>query len=347
LLDSLLQETHVRKLAMLLNFSTNAEEHGNRLREVFQSFEVDSKTLLFSASTAEQIVVPGSVKLFSPFLRELVASQSFSTENQILLILPDCSPTSIKHLINLLSDGCTQTSADVDVETILQVARMLEIDIKNISYDDININDLKIGVEEHEKCEKQPDDEYYEDIVKEEMDKDDLKTFSVKSLKIANFAKADLAIPNVNQSQSLESNADSSSNLEIISNIKTLEQSNLDISSLDIPNLGQLKNGHYTVQNQCLASKKVDRSKSEFKKSSFNNENKLAENKTSSLRELEAIFSQGNSFKCNFCEKRFSRKWELLKHCSNVHQRRPYGCLFCESSFLKMQSLKKHIMKCH
>ena len=121
---------------MLLNFCTNASEHGNRLEQVFRSFEADGKTLVFSASTAEHLEVPISVQLFSPFLREIFASQTLSIDNQTLIILPDCSPTSIKHLINLLSHGSTQTSTEEDVETIRKVAKMLGIDLKNLSYDD-------------------------------------------------------------------------------------------------------------------------------------------------------------------------------------------------------------------
>jgi len=223
---------------MLLNFSTNSEEHGNLLKQVFQSFEADSKTLFFSASTAEQIEVPTSVRLFSPLLRELIASQTFSTDHQTLIIVPDCSSTSIKHLINLLSSGCTQTTTDVDVETIIQDAKMLGIDLQNISYDDsTETGQVKVEIKEAEI-----QDEYYEDNVKKEMGEDGLKTLLVKSLKIASFAKADLAIQNVNQNKCLESKADFSSKSELMIDIKVFEQSNLGVSlsSPDIPHLGQL-----------------------------------------------------------------------------------------------------------
>jgi len=137
---------------MLLNFSTTAEEHENRLEQVSRSFEAECKGLVFSTSSiAEQLEVPGSVKLFSPLLRELIASQTFSTDHQTLIIVPDCSSTSIKHLINLLSSGCTQTTTDVDVETIIQDAKMLGIDLKNISHDDISeTGTVKVEIEEGE-----------------------------------------------------------------------------------------------------------------------------------------------------------------------------------------------------
>ena len=335
---------------MLLNFTTNASEHGNRLEKVFRSFNnADNKTFVLSASTAEQIEVPTSFKLFSPFLRELIASLTFSTEPQTFISLPDCSPTSIKDLINLLSHGSTQASTEVgDVETIIEVAKMLGIDLKNLAYYDVNKNDLG-KVEIGEEGDIQAADEYYEDNFLEDTKKE-VKSQIIK----ASFATADLAVPNIVQFSSKSvipsilpavtprvSDAVQSSvkeeqrkfieedvrNLALMRNRKRSDTADSSKANLDIPNL---------VHLYCPLCE-----------TSFNNENELAEHKTTSIRhKLTAVLRQGTSFQCKICQKKSISQWELLNHCLKVHGRRPYECMLCEYSATTIKKFKKH-MKFH
>ena len=83
--------------------------HGHHLKQVFRLFEADGNTTVFSTSTAEQLEVPKSFKLFSPFLRELVASQTLSTDNQTLIIFSVATgvgiPTFSRYTDNQANQG--------------------------------------------------------------------------------------------------------------------------------------------------------------------------------------------------------------------------------------------------
>ena len=134
---------------MLLNFWSSLSEHAGRLKQIIRSFgAADDTLLIFSASQSEQVEVPTTLTFVSPLLRDIIASITLCSET-LTITTPACSSTSIKHLTSLLSDGCTQFSPHVeDVEAIIEVGKMVGIDLKNLTYDEVTKTVEGEGVEE-------------------------------------------------------------------------------------------------------------------------------------------------------------------------------------------------------
>jgi len=185
---------------MLLNFRATTSEHVNRLEQVISSVDAGCKNIVCSTSQSEHVEIPFKILFYSPFLREMVASVPLLNESQTV-IMPDCfSASVIKHLVSLLSDGYTQISQTKENKpTIIDVAKMLGIDLSNLTYDEsTNSSQIKKEPEEREAQEIQPDYEYYEDNIPEV--KEEMKN---GKLKISAFARVGSDIPNVIQNQCL------------------------------------------------------------------------------------------------------------------------------------------------
>jgi len=185
---------------MLFNFRATTSEHVNRLEQVISSVDAGCKNIVCSTSQSEHVEIPFKILFYSPFLREMFASVPFLSESQTV-IMPDCfSASVIKHLVSLLSDGYTQISQTKENKpTIIDVAKMLGIDLSNLTYDEsTNSSQIKKEPEEREAQEIQPDYEYYEDNIPEV--KEEMKN---GKLKISAFARVGSDIPNVIQNQCL------------------------------------------------------------------------------------------------------------------------------------------------
>ena len=54
------------------------------------------------------------------------------------------------------------------------------------------------------------------------------------------------------------------------------------------------------------------------------------------------------TFKCDSCDKSFSRHDHLKRHTATVHEGlRNYGCAFCEKSYSRPDHLKNHVSTVH
>merc|ERR1719469_1795186 len=72
------------------------------------------------------------LSMISPILLPLLSSSTLPT-----LILPDCSSSSIKHLLNIITNGFTLSDSVSYKNTndIVETSQLLEINIANLSYD--------------------------------------------------------------------------------------------------------------------------------------------------------------------------------------------------------------------
>lgn len=59
--------------------------------------------------------------------------------------------------------------------------------------------------------------------------------------------------------------------------------------------------------------------------------------------------TDSHPYKCEKCEKRFSRRDHLRTHEKNIHgeDAGPFACMICAQMYKNSESLRKHIAKFH
>ena len=51
---------------------------------------------------------------------------------------------------------------------------------------------------------------------------------------------------------------------------------------------------------------------------------------------------------CEYCEKKFSKKEELMQHLEIIHFKDlPYDCKECQKNFSNMEDMRTHLQKYH
>jgi len=175
---------------MNINFRSDEAGHAKLLLEALRSFnEIDHEFHVFPMD-GHILKVQRSFKLFSPFLGEIIDSLPL-TNDVPNIILPDCSATSICHLVDLLTKGCTKPCEDV--QAVIDVGKVLNIDVKNLVVDDQTILSKVInGEDELEDGEIKDIEEDYLPLVETQEHKR-----VVAEIKIAQFSTAFISVPNV------------------------------------------------------------------------------------------------------------------------------------------------------
>ena len=161
------------------------------LKEALKSFDEKDTDYRLYAMWGHSLKIPRCFKLFSHFLGDIIDSCPLVQEVPTI-IMPDFPVNSIKHLINLLTKGFTQSQDDQDVKDIIEVAKVLNIDLKNLVYD-----------EQTKQAEPTKFDELEEGEIEDEegllLMAQEPKLIIVKKIgiKIASFAKASSSDPNI------------------------------------------------------------------------------------------------------------------------------------------------------
>ena len=63
---------------------------------------------------------------------------------------------------------------------------------------------------------------------------------------------------------------------------------------------------------------------------------------------VRGVHQQEKRYSCDYCEKKYFFKSELLKHVDNMHEKKTkFKCEKCDKSFTHRQSLKKHNYEMH
>jgi len=176
---------------MKINFRSDEAGHAKFLQEALSSFnEVDQEFQVF-AMGGHILKVERSFKLFSPFLSDIIDSLPL-TNNVPNIILPDCSAASLIHLVDILTKGYTK--ACKDVQAVIDVGKVLGIDVKNMGIDEQNVRsevtaDVDIDLEDGEIEDSEED---YSPMTKKQ------ENISVGTgIKLAPFSKAFMSVPNV------------------------------------------------------------------------------------------------------------------------------------------------------
>ncbi len=64
------------------------------------------------------------------------------------------------------------------------------------------------------------------------------------------------------------------------------------------------------------------------------------------LKMSNMIFFKKNS--CDYCEKTFSKKEELMQHLQIIHYKDlPYDCKICNENFSNMEDMRTHLQRYH
>ena len=150
---------------MFTNFHSNRDIHEELLVNVLSSIEKDDNYFKLIPKDGESLEISRSLRLFSPFLSDLI--NSFYNVNEVpAIIIPDCSSTSIIHLLQILTKGFTnvQVSPDavVHVKGIIEAAEMFNIDIKNLIFDEREESNDKLIDIKSEKEDGEIDDDVEE-----------------------------------------------------------------------------------------------------------------------------------------------------------------------------------------
>jgi len=159
---------------MFINFQSNEAVHANLLQAALNSF--DGKDFKLTAK-GNVLNISQILKIFSPFLRNIVDSIPLVDEVPTI-ILPDCSSTSITHLVNILTTSSTnipvsRATPGEEKKSILEVAKVLGINLRNLVVEKVSeaVIDMKVKLEyfetENVKAEKltNVEDLYYDQNV--------------------------------------------------------------------------------------------------------------------------------------------------------------------------------------
>jgi len=190
------QQTGLYSKDVIINFRSSEARHFMLLREALRSFDGKDTDFKLCAMGGHTLNTPRCFKLFSHFLSDIIDSCP-PVQEVPTIILPDCPVNSIKHLLNLLTKGFTQSrEGDHDVRDIIEVANVLKIDIKNLVYDDQTKQAEPMKVDELEEGEIEEGE--IEDVEEDFLLMEQEQKFGNKiGIKIASFAEVNSSNPNI------------------------------------------------------------------------------------------------------------------------------------------------------
>ena len=358
---------------MSINFRSSEAGQFMILKEALRSFNEKDTDFRLYAMWGHSLKIPRCFKLFSHFLSDIIDSCPLVQEVPTI-ILPDFPVNSIKHLINLLTKGSTLSQDDQDVEDIIEIANVLNIDIKNLVYDEHTIKQGKPPVEELEDLEEGET---------EDGEEHKLKFVKKIGIQIASFAKANSFNPNImtngkNKKKKKKCKKSFGSEAALETHLKMTcehlhgnEEDNLPMAqepklkvvqkiethkaSLDGSNPNITSGRNIDINFQCPECKLFlenshglethlkmkhghDRSKKKCRCDIcckvFWSTSKLLAHK-----EIHKI--------CEVCGKKFLSIKSMLSHFKIDHGCEPYKCNFCHFAFSQRTELKMHIKNLH
>jgi len=169
----------------MINFCSFEDERFKLVEKALSSFNASVTRVAKLVVGGDHLKIPRSMEILCPFLSDLMGSLPLNNVDPVIII-PDCSSTSLKHLVDLLTTGCTE--ACTDLEAVLEVANILKIDIKNLvtskcqmAEDDLDLEDKEI-VDSDESLAEKPHAKQ-------------AKTCS--GIEVAAFSKSFISVPNI------------------------------------------------------------------------------------------------------------------------------------------------------
>ena len=108
----------------MINFCSFEEEQLKSVEKALSWFnESDTMEVKFVVGR-DTLKIHTSIKIFWPFLSDLIASLPVKNDDPIIII-PDCSSTSFKHLVDLLTKGYTEDCNDL--KSVIEIANVLKM----------------------------------------------------------------------------------------------------------------------------------------------------------------------------------------------------------------------------
>jgi len=319
---------------MMINFCSFEEERLKLVEKAISWFnESDTRVVKFVLGRDTQ-KIPKSIKIFCQFLSDLLGSLPVGNDDPTIII-PDCSSSSFKHLVDLLTKGYTE--ACNDMESVVEVAKVLKIDIDNLVADKHSTED---DLEDGEIVDSS--DESLSQEPRAQID----ETFG--RIKVAAFSKSFISVPNLIKNNNEEGST--------ISNklFSTNNNSNIELPAISKDSSFQCQVCNRTFSTSSGLKEHMSNTTKHTKVTK--NPTKLKPNPT--LKQVQVKHAvkplmslqvgdveKGNMviFKCNLCERQnFKRQCDLNNHKEAIHTR----CSSCFSSFKSHKILESHRLEC-
>merc|ERR550519_97656 len=128
-------------------FKASEQNHEGNVKKAFGEVVDLTNDVKLIAADGEPLETNRFVlSVFSPCLQKLLVE---STGESTVLLLPDCSSRSLKHLLNLFTEGISEMSFSgiSDINDMMDSAKLLNIDIRNFSFIHQNSLGSKDGTE--------------------------------------------------------------------------------------------------------------------------------------------------------------------------------------------------------
>jgi len=170
----------------MINFCSFEDERFKLVEKALSSFNASVTRVAKLVVGGDHLKIPRSMEILCPFLSDLMGSLPLNNVDPVIII-PDCSSTSLKHLVDLLTTGCTE--ACTDLKAVVEVANILRIDIKNIVTSKCQTAEDDVDLEDGEIVDSD------ESLTSEKPHVEQAKTFS--GIKVADFSKSFISVPNM------------------------------------------------------------------------------------------------------------------------------------------------------
>jgi len=354
---------------MLTNIKSKEAKQAKLVQEAIKYFDKDERHLKVISMDQNKLLIPQSFKFVSNFLRDILTSNTLSVDDVPTIIMPDCSSSSILHLVNILTNGFTEFSVfpedPDDVKGILLAANVLNIDIKNLGRDKkekkervdtgikVEVEDGEYNLEENDSNpDVKPKTEYFEyehDTRKNVHPKSECVKFENSTdqhvqPKIEYFEYQDYSY-NKEDVKKVETGTNLledpfSAKTELNGLTEPLTRQELKVTQSQsakseaeayIPTITEEKSKKKDHLYKCKECKK-----SYTNEQSLINHQKMAHGTTPTL-------SYNQCTKCNLICK---SDRDLMEHCEEEHKSTTYTCDLCGKSFLTEVKLWTH-KRCH
>jgi len=301
---------------MFANFHSNCDIHEELLVKALSSIENDDNYFTLIPKDGQSLEISHSLRLFSPYLSDIINSRYMVNEVPTLII-PDCSSTSIRHLLKILTKGFTKVQVSPDavehVKGIIEAAEVFNIDIKNLIFDEREESNDKLM---HIKSEKEDGE------IDEDTEEYQSKTSDILDPKTIPF---------------MEENVEKVNSKGINENIK-FEFLELEETVIENTGFSDFQSFSFIQKQGEAANKPL------IKVASFANIESSVSNLVSNNENREL------PYKCADCNKSFAKKAGLITHqnTTSKHGRMPIlKCIECEALLGGQEELNNHRLAVH
>ena len=282
--------------------------------------------------------------LFSPTLDPLLSSPCCTTPT---LFLPDCTTDFINHVINIVNNGYTLSDSFsyTDRENILKTAKMLDIEMKNLSQEDVNETYISPTEEQVTKTTNGSVDHVILEEIYESLD-----SSNDEQVIVENRVSDEVHMSENNSRGLQEQIIDSYEVISIFENNSIEFQEQTIAENTFSYEVHTTKNNFIGLQEPRILENAVS-SKVQIIENNFiglqeqiKAESTVSEYNVGSKTDLGVHMKSNHevaSYSCDYCIKTFQNKCAKRKH-HLTHGPRAHACTKCNKTFHESSKLKRH-----